>query len=77
MKKVRLFSHIRGVGWMGQQQVGLDWESAWSLEDYLFELFEMKKTETSEFKTLLVIYGREKMAAYYRRYKEKKLECVK
>lgn len=62
---------------MGHQRISLDWESAWTLEDYLFELFEMQKTETSEFKTLLGIYGREKMASYYKRYQEKKLELVK
>lgn len=69
--------HIRGVGWMGQQQTKVEWESAWTLEDYLFELFEMKKTDTEEFKVLVRLFSREKIKAYYLKYQEKKLEFVK
>lgn len=54
-----------------------DWETAWSLEDYLFEIFEMNKFNSEEFKVLLRIYGREKIEVIWKKYREKKAELLK
>ena len=49
----------------------LSWKEAVSLEEYISDLFRQKKMNTEEFKTLLRIYGREKLEAIWKKMKGK------
>lgn len=55
-----------------------DWEGTWTLEQYIISLFERGMTNSNEFKAMLYIYGREKLAAIWKKHcqnlKEKKQE---
>jgi hypothetical protein len=50
--------------------IPIDWSEAWNLEDYVIDLFKKKMTESSEFKTLLKIYGRKKLEEIWNRYQK-------
>lgn len=45
------------------------WKEAWNLEDYVIDLFKKKLTDTEEFKTLIRIFGRDKLAKIWLKYK--------
>lgn len=49
----------------------IDWSGAWTLEDYVVALFEAKKTDSDEFKTLLRIYGRPRLVAIWNHYRHR------
>jgi hypothetical protein len=40
----------------------------WTLKDYIISLYQQQKTETSEFKAMLHIYGREKLENWWHEY---------
>lgn len=41
-----------------------------TFEDYIISLFKARKTNSEEFKTMLGIYGRERLAEIWKKYKE-------
>jgi len=47
-----------------------DWKSAWTLEDYVISLIKKGETDSAEFKALKEIYGRERMVAIWKKYKD-------
>lgn len=47
-----------------------------TLDEYVFSLFDARKTDSSEFKAILNVYGREKMLKIWERYKAKKAEAT-
>lgn len=49
----------------------IDWKGAWTLDDYVISLFEKKRTDSVEFKLLLRIYGRERLAKIWEEFKSK------
>lgn len=50
---------------------GEDWQAAWGLEDYVIDLFKRKATDTPEFKTLLKVFGRDKILKIWEKFKLK------
>lgn len=49
----------------------IDWKGSWTLEDYVISLFDSKQTESSEFKALLSVYGRERMTRIWEDFKSR------
>lgn len=49
-----------------------NWEEAWNLETYVISLFAQKKTESLEFKSLMLIYGRAKLVAIWEKFQASK-----
>lgn len=47
----------------------LPWSKAWTLEDYALSLIQQNKTQSEEFKTLLRVYGRDKLREIWSKYK--------
>lgn len=47
-------------------------KSDWTLEDYVISLFKARKTDSHEFKAILAVYGREKLAAIWEKYKNER-----
>lgn len=43
-----------------------------TFEDYVVSLFKARKTDSNEFKTMLVIYGREKILRIWQKFKDEK-----
>lgn len=43
-------------------------DDRWTLDDYLFSLFRNQKTDTSEFKVLLRVYGRERIETAWKTF---------
>lgn len=42
----------------------------WTLKDYILSLYQQKKTDTEEFRSLMKIYGREKFELWWKEYQE-------
>lgn len=49
----------------------------WSLEEYVFSLFDKNQTRSPEFEYLLAYYGREKLVHFWEKYQAQKLGRVK
>jgi hypothetical protein len=45
----------------------------WTLEEYITYLFASNKTNSPEFKRLMQVFGREKMAEIWEKFRAKKL----
>jgi hypothetical protein len=50
----------------------MDWRGAWTLEAYVISLFERGATNTSEFKLLVTIYGRDKLVTIWEKHQQEK-----
>lgn len=50
----------------------VEWTDAWTLKEYVLDLIAKRQTDSSEFKILLKIYGREKLEQIYKEAKETK-----
>lgn len=49
----------------------ISWKGAWTLEDYIVDLFKKRQTDTPEFQTFLRILGREKLEKMWHKHIEK------
>lgn len=47
----------------------MDWNESWTLEEYVISLFKQGLTSSKEFKTLLNLYGRDKLVGMWTKYK--------
>lgn len=47
----------------------VDWRGAITFEEYVIELFETKKTDTEEFKSLLRLRGRQRLEEIWKQYR--------
>ncbi len=47
------------------------WTDSWTLNDYIVSLVKNRQTESAEFKTMLRIYGREKLEQIWKAHREK------
>ena len=43
-------------------------DERWTLEDYIMDLIDRKQTDTQEFKSMIHVYGREKLAEIYKKF---------
>lgn len=57
---------------MDEKEIKNPWNKAWSFEDYVIDLFERKQMQTDEFKTLIQIFGRERIKQIWEKYLEMK-----
>lgn len=55
----------------------IDWVGAWTLEDYVIELFETQQTHSNEFQAILRFFGRPKIVGIWEKYQKMKSEPVK
>lgn len=49
----------------------LPWSAACTLEEYVIELFRQKQTSSPVFQMIVKIYGRDKIEAIWKAYREK------
>lgn len=46
----------------------IDWSGACTFKEYIVSLFEKKMTDSPEFKTMLEIYGRERLESIWKEF---------
>lgn len=56
--------------------VGVDWTGAWTLRDFVIDLFKQNKIDSDEFRLLIRVYGRDKLITIWKDYKTQNKEDV-